>query len=89
MMSRGYENGTKAIFEASVNTERYLLTFEYANHNAGAPMPPPAESWKPSEHIDFIPFDHYADPVWDSVRMKQHHPALCDRVLRPVSEERQ
>ena len=65
----GYENGTKAIFEASVNTERYLLTFEYANHNAGAPMPPPAESWEPSEHIDFIPFDHYADPVWDSVRM--------------------
>ena len=51
------------------NAERYLLTFEYANHNAGAPMPPPAESWQPSEHLDFIPFDHYADPVWDNVRM--------------------
>ncbi len=65
----GYENGTKAIFEASVNTRRYLLTFEYANHNAGAPMPPPTESWQPSENLDFIPFDHYADPVWDNVRM--------------------
>ncbi|MEM9107826.1 MAG: dienelactone hydrolase, partial [Pseudomonadota bacterium] len=65
----GYENGTKAIFEGSTNTDRYLLTFQYANHNAGAPMPAPAESWQPSEHIDFIPFDHYADAVWDNVRM--------------------
>lgn len=65
----GYETGTKAIFDGSVNADRYLLTFEYANHNAAAPMPAPAESWQPSEAIDFIPFDHYADPVWDSVRM--------------------
>lgn len=65
----GYENGTKAIFEGSTNTDRYLLTFQYANHNAAAPMPAPSESWQPSEHIDFIPFDHYADAVWDNVRM--------------------
>ncbi|MEX3007193.1 alpha/beta hydrolase family protein [Hoeflea sp. TYP-13] len=65
----GYENGTKAIFEGSTNTDRYLLTFEYANHNAGAPIPAPAESWLPSEHLDFVPFDHYADAVWDNVRM--------------------
>ncbi|MEM6461091.1 MAG: dienelactone hydrolase [Pseudomonadota bacterium] len=65
----GYENGTKAIFDGSTNTDRYLLTFQYANHNAGAPIPAPAESWQPSEHLDFIPFDHYADAVWDNVRM--------------------
>lgn len=65
----GYENGTKAIFDLSTNTDRYLLTFEYANHNAGAPIPAPAEAWQPSEHLDFIPFDHYADAVWDNTRM--------------------
>ncbi|WP_136659525.1 dienelactone hydrolase [Nitratireductor sp. XY-223] len=65
----GYENGTKAIFDLSTGTDRYLLTFEYANHNAGAPIPAPTEAWQPSEHLDFIPFDHYADAVWDNTRM--------------------
>lgn len=65
----GYDNGTKAIFEGSTNTDRYLLTFQYANHNAGAPNRAPAESWQPSDHLDFIPLDHYADAVWDNVRM--------------------
>ena len=32
-------------------------------------MPAPAETWVASEHLDFIPFDHYADAVWDNVRM--------------------
>ena len=65
----GYENGVKAVFETGVNTERYLLTFHYANHNAAAPMPAPAESRRPSENPDSIPFNHYADTVWDTVRM--------------------
>lgn len=65
----GYENGTKAIYDNAVNSDRYLLTFAHANHNAGAPMPAPVESWEPVETLDFIPFDHYADAVWDSVRM--------------------
>lgn len=65
----GYEGGVKAIFEQAVNAERFLLTFENANHNAAAPMPAPAESWLPSPDLDFVPFDHYADPVWDNVRM--------------------
>ncbi len=65
----GYANGTKAIIDGSTSTDRYLLTFQYANHNAGAPIPAPAESWQPSEHLDFVPFDHYADAVWDNVRM--------------------
>ena len=34
-----------------------------------APMPAPAEAWAPSDALDFVPFDHYADPVWDTVRM--------------------
>ncbi len=65
----GYEKGTKAIYQQAVNSDRYLLTFENANHNAAAPMPAPAESWKVSEKLGWAPFDHYADPVWDTVRM--------------------
>lgn len=59
----GYENGVEAIFEGIVNAERYLLTFENANHNAAAPIPAPLEVW------DDETFGHYADPVWDTVRM--------------------
>ncbi|MVA97021.1 dienelactone hydrolase [Nitratireductor sp. CAU 1489] len=65
----GYENGVKAIYEQAVNAERLLLTFDNANHNAAAPMPAPAESWSPVDTLDFVPFEHYADPVWDTVRM--------------------
>lgn len=65
----GYENGTRAIYEGAVNADRYLLTFANANHNAGAPIPAPLESWLPVDTLDFVPFDHYADAVWDSVRM--------------------
>ncbi len=65
----GYEKGTKAIYEGAVNAPRALLTFENANHNAAAPMPAPEESWQPVASLDFVPFDHYADPVWDTVRM--------------------
>jgi len=36
----GYAPGVRNLFEASVNAPRYLLTYENANHNAGAPMPP-------------------------------------------------
>jgi predicted dienelactone hydrolase len=65
----GYETGVKAIYEGSVNAERYLLTFDNANHNAAAPMPAPGESWEPVASLDFVPFDHYADAVWDTLRM--------------------
>jgi len=64
-----YENGIARIFEGAVNADRYLLTFEGANHNAAAPMPAPVESWRRVSNLDFVPFDHYADPVWDTVRM--------------------
>lgn len=65
----GYEPGVRSLWAASTGADRWLLTFENANHNAAAPMPAPAASWAPSPHIAFTPFDHYADPVWDSVRM--------------------
>lgn len=65
----GYSPGVRNIFEASVNAPRYLLTFENANHNAGAPMPAPAETWARVPHMPIPAAMHYMDPVWDSVRM--------------------
>jgi predicted dienelactone hydrolase len=62
----GYENGVRAIFEAAINSERYLLTYVDAGHNAGAPYPVPAEILA-SETREGA--DHYSDPVWDNVRM--------------------
>jgi predicted dienelactone hydrolase len=65
----GYENGMRLIFDEATATERHLLTFQNAGHNAAAPIPAPLESWRPSPHLDFAPFEHYADAVWDTVRM--------------------
>ena len=65
----GYSPGVRNIFEGSVNAPRFLLTFENANHNAGAPMPAPRETWLPVSTLKFIPAEHYADAVWDNARM--------------------
>ncbi|MEM9577729.1 MAG: alpha/beta fold hydrolase [Pseudomonadota bacterium] len=59
----------RTIFDEAIGTDRHLLTFENANHNAAAPIPAPKEAWLPSVNLDFVPFEHYADPVWDTVRM--------------------
>ena len=59
----------RQIFTETTGTTRHLLTFENANHNAGAPIPAPAESYAFNETLGFAPFDHYADAVWDNVRM--------------------
>jgi len=59
----------RGIFDSAVNTTRHILTFESANHNAGAPMPSPAEGYTVSEKLGWAPFEHYADAVWDNVRM--------------------
>ncbi|SDE45225.1 alpha/beta hydrolase family protein [Limimaricola pyoseonensis] len=64
----GYD-AIRSIFEETTGTERHLLTFEDANHNAAAPMPAPAESYEVSEALGWAPFEHYADPVWDTTRM--------------------
>jgi predicted dienelactone hydrolase len=65
----GYAPGVRNIFEGSVNAPRYLLTYENANHNAGAPMPAPKETWLPVPTLKSIPAEHYTDAVWDNVRM--------------------
>lgn len=64
----GYES-IRAIFTGAVNIDRHLLTFDNAGHNAAAPIPAPAESYAVSETLGWAPFEHYADPVWDTVRM--------------------
>ena len=65
----GYENGVRALYAGTVNADRYLLTFENANHNAAAPIPAPMESWRVADASGSTPFNHYADPVWDTLRM--------------------
>jgi len=62
----GYENGIRAIYEQAVNSDRYLLTFENAGHNAGAPIPLPVEL---AAAGNATAANHYLDPVWDNVRM--------------------
>jgi predicted dienelactone hydrolase len=66
----GYEKGTRAIYQAAVNADRYLLTFVNANHNAAAPIPAPAETYVYTDgQRSAPPFTHYADAVWDTARM--------------------
>ena len=65
----GYEKGTKAMYQGAVNADRYLLTFVNANHNAAAPIPAPAETYVAAEAGKPAAFAHYADAVWDTVRM--------------------
>ena len=87
----GYENGVRAVFEQMKGADRALLTYEGANHNAGAPMPAPAEALaKALEAGTAAPYDHYADAVWDNVRMNnvaQHFvTAWLNRALKGDAE---
>lgn len=65
----GYDTGIRRAFAAASGAHRHLLTLVGAGHNAGAPIPAPAEAQVWSPRLDFRPAEHYADPVWDSVRM--------------------
>jgi len=62
----GYEDGTRAIYENATHSDRYLLTYVNAGHNAGAPIPLPVEILGSEDQAGAY---HYTDPVWDSVRM--------------------
>ncbi len=62
----GYENGIKAIYEGTINADRYLLTYKNARHNV-APNPPPAEALAPGLHID--EYYRYAEPSWDQRKL--------------------
>ncbi len=81
-----YEDGVRAIWDEAVNVDRALLTLVNANHNAAAPFPAPAESFEVSENLGRATFDHYADAVWDTVRMNniaQHFSTVwLDRYLK-------
>jgi len=66
--SAGYSPGVRNIFELAANSDRYLLTFENASHNAAAPIPAPKETW-PQPGSTVYNAGHYMDPVWDTVRM--------------------
>ncbi|MCX8227176.1 MAG: dienelactone hydrolase, partial [Sulfitobacter sp.] len=68
-MTSLYENGVRAIWENASSTNRSLLTFENGGHNAAAPMPAPAESFRDDEKLGFNVSGHYTDPVWDTARM--------------------
>jgi predicted dienelactone hydrolase len=89
----GYEKGTKAIYQGAVNADRYLLTFLNANHNAGAPIPAPAETYVASEEGKPAAFAHYADAVWDTVRMNNildhFATAYFDLYLKGEAEKKQ
>ncbi|MGI9220065.1 MAG: alpha/beta hydrolase family protein [Woeseiaceae bacterium] len=61
----GYENGVRAIFDGTVNSDRFLLTFLNAGHNAIAPVPLPLEIHESADQAGAF---HYTDAVWDSVR---------------------
>ena len=61
-----YESGIRRIYEGATGAERYMLTFQGAGHNAGAPMPPPDEATAGGPGS---PFEHYADFVWPNTRM--------------------
>jgi predicted dienelactone hydrolase len=61
----GYETGPRAIFENSSNSDRYLLTYLNAGHNAIAPIPLPNEIHESANQAGAF---HYTDAVWDSVR---------------------
>lgn len=62
-----YGEGIRRIFEEAGSAERYLLSFQGAGHNAAAPMPPPDEAL--AQGGPGSPYEHYADFVWDNVRM--------------------
>jgi predicted dienelactone hydrolase len=65
----GYETGVRAIWDGAINTDRSLLTFENANHNAGATMPAPKESFRFDQTLGFNLSEHYTDAVWSNTRM--------------------
>ncbi len=72
----GYETGVRAIWQAAKAVDRTLLTFENANHNAGAPMPAPIEAQAVDPKTGATMANHYIDAVWDNVRMNnisQHY----------------
>lgn len=64
-----YETGVRKIWEDTTNSDRALLTFEEAGHNAFAPIPAPAESFgrvvPTATGGSFDASEHYTEPKWE------------------------
>jgi predicted dienelactone hydrolase len=58
-----YKSGARAIFDAAVNAERYLLTFEQAGHSIGLNPAPEAMRQRLWDQ------DWFEDPVWSKERI--------------------
>ncbi|QUJ77875.1 dienelactone hydrolase [Sulfitobacter albidus] len=86
-----YENGVRAMWENTSSVESALLTYVNGGHNAGAPMPAPAESYYFNEDKGFDISEHYTDPVWNTARMNniaQHFvTAWLDEQLKGEAEK--
>tara|TARA_R110002049_G_scaffold23545_3_gene83329 strand:+ start:43452 stop:44774 length:1323 start_codon:yes stop_codon:yes gene_type:complete len=86
-----YEKGVRAIWENAVNVDRALLTYVNGGHNAGAPMPAPAEAYYFNDDKGFDISEHYTDPVWETARMNniaQHFvTAWLDNHLKGQTEK--
>ncbi len=59
----GYVGGVKSLFENAVNSDRYMVVYQNARHNA-APNPPPAASFGNADE-----YGHYAEAAWDMQRL--------------------
>jgi len=83
----GYDNGTRAIFESTSGTQRYLLSFVNGGHSVAAPIPVPVEILLTPEKAGA---GHYADGVWDSVRsnniLAHYATAFLDLHLKGMQE---
>jgi predicted dienelactone hydrolase len=58
-----YKSGARAFFDAAVNAQRYLLTFEQAGHSIG--LNPAPEAMR--QHL--WDQDWFEDPVWSKARV--------------------
>ena len=85
----GYEDGVRALFLNAKMSDRFLLTFENAGHNAIAPIPLPIEITRTEEQVGA---SHYTDAVWDSVRsaniMNHFTTAFFDLHLKGLTDKR-
>jgi predicted dienelactone hydrolase len=83
----GYDNGTRAIFENTTGTERYLLSFVNGGHSVAAPIPIPQEILQTADKAGA---GHYADAVWDTVRsnniLAHYATAFLDLHLKSMVE---
>lgn len=59
----GFEQGSKRIFHAAVNSDRCMLVYENARHNVGGNPPPPGVA------LDFVGLESFDEPVWRKDRI--------------------